>query len=65
MTTRSGCGLGKTLERLQVKLGEVGALKRFFPVLGDVWNDKGKIELENRHVWNIVSDPLSSVAGSW
>ena len=53
------------MEKLQVKLGEVGAPKRFFPVLGDVWNDKGKIELENRHVWNIVSDPLSSVAGSW
>jgi hypothetical protein len=52
-----------SLERLQEKLGEVVASKRFFLVLDDVWNDEGKTELENRAVWNKVL--LQSGAGSW
>ncbi|PUZ65982.1 hypothetical protein GQ55_3G269500 [Panicum hallii var. hallii] len=51
-----------SLERLQEKLGEVVASKRFFLVLDDVWNDEGKTELENRAVWSKVLAPLSSAA---
>jgi hypothetical protein len=52
----------ESLERLQEKLGEMVASKRFFLVLDDVWNDEGKTDLENRSVWNNVLAPLSSAA---
>ncbi|KAF8719747.1 hypothetical protein HU200_024502 [Digitaria exilis] len=51
-----------SLQRLQERLGEVVASKRFFLVLDDVWNDEGKTELETRTVWNKVLAPLSSAA---
>ncbi|TVU19387.1 hypothetical protein EJB05_35532, partial [Eragrostis curvula] len=52
-----------SLERLQERLVESVASKRFLLVLDDVWIDEGKTEQENRTVWTKVLAPLRSSAG--
>ncbi|GJM88599.1 hypothetical protein PR202_ga04677 [Eleusine coracana subsp. coracana] len=47
-----------SLERLQERLEESVASKRFLLVLDDVWVDEGKTEQENRAVWSRVLAPL-------
>uniref|UniRef100_A0A0A8ZTG3 Uncharacterized protein n=1 Tax=Arundo donax TaxID=35708 RepID=A0A0A8ZTG3_ARUDO len=51
-----------SLERLQERLEELVAMKRFLLVLDDVWVDEGKTEQENRGMWNKVLGPLKCAA---
>ncbi|XP_062179651.1 putative disease resistance protein RGA3 [Phragmites australis] len=51
-----------SLERLQERLEELVATKRFLLVLDDIWVDEEKTEHENRGMWNKVLGPLKSAA---